>query len=190
MKKRICAVLITAAAVLALTACGSDDEKKSGTTEVKTTVTTAPASTSTDPASTSTEPASTSTDPKTPDSTSTSTEPETTEPAASGSFSADSLKVVYKGVEIKLGDKVSDLKDSLGAESAPVSEGEDCLSGAKTRFYNYAGMQLTANQDDVILKINLANFEYPGDEVATAGGLKIGDAYDRIKAEKKTYCKT
>ncbi len=87
---------------------------------------------------------------------------------------ADRAKVLYNGVTFGTGDNINDIKEALGAESAPSSSAASCLTGELILEYYYAGMTIQANDDGTIFAVEISENLSPGRTASTAGGLRCG----------------
>lgn len=171
MKKKI--VLIAALAALCLAGCGSNSSSSAADSSAA-----APAAQSqAEPA-----PAESQAESTAEPAADSAAESQAEAPAAS-SFTAADAKVKYNGFDFGVGDNINDIKGSLGAEAAPASQAPSCLSGNMINEYYFAGMTLQANNDGVIFSIELTNALYQGGDAATAGGFKLGDTVDSVKAK-------
>ncbi|SDB37912.1 hypothetical protein SAMN02910317_01863 [Ruminococcaceae bacterium FB2012] len=172
MKMKITAAAVIAAAAIALAGCGSDGSSSKADTSSAAPAAQSQADTAASKAEESTAPAPAE-----------SKAEESQAAAPASSFTADNAVVKYNGAEVKVGQNIDDIKGSLGAEAAPVSQVPSCLSGNIINEYYFPGMTIQANNSGVIFSIELTNALYAGGDGTTADGLKVGDKVDDFKAK-------
>ncbi len=188
MKKLIllCLVICT----LSATACSSSDSSsKAETSEITTTTTTAsPDSSQEDTTTTtvegaiilgdSTEASTTTTkQEEKPDETSSTTTTTQAEQDSPGGFKASELYFEYKGCKIKLGDKYSDYKASLG-EPNDIMTSPSCLHEGDDKTYIFDGVSIYTypnGAEDIIYEV-----EVTGTDAVAFGGLKTGITLDDV----------
>ena len=91
--------------------------------------------------------------------------------------------VNYKGFIFGVGENINDIKGKLGKESAPMQEAPNCLTGEKSPIYFYEGMEIETTYGGKIFSIRMGTtVMYPGSDVETAGGAKIGDGESALTA--------
>ena len=220
------AVLIAAAALVCLTACGNSDSSsgaegivtiQTSTTAAATTTTATPTPATTTTASETdakktetttkkttsekkTELTETKTEATVSETTTTTvtqatqppvqTTPSQTTPAPDPEPSGPDLSTLrgkamvnYKGFIFGVGENINDIKGKLGKESAPMQEAPNCLTGEKSPIYFYEGMEIETTYSGKIFTIRMGTqVMYPGDNVETAGGARIGDGESALSA--------
>ena len=90
--------------------------------------------------------------------------------------------LVYRGVNIGIGDNMNSLKTGLGAQSAPSEIITSCLSGEDAIIYYYPSVTIEADMDGTIYYISLMDNSYSdGQKIAeTAKGITIGSDKEDI----------
>ena len=176
MKKHFKLLTIVAVAAV-LTACGSSKEgEEKGKVSVESTKETTSKETTTKETTTK-ETTTKETTTKETTTKETTTKETTTKETTTVAVDKNSLKakirVNYNGVEFGLGDKISEVEKSLGAQPSPSEEVPSCLGGDMVNEYYFYGMTIQVC-NDVIFSIDIMDNGYYGDiEAKTVKGLGV-----------------
>lgn len=81
-------------------------------------------------------------------------------------------QVKYNSVVFGLGDKASDVIESLGAQAAPSAEVPSCFSSENVTEYYFPGMTVAACKD-VIFSIDISDNGYGTSDAQTVMGVSI-----------------
>lgn len=97
-----------------------------------------------------------------------------------------SHKLIYRGVEIGIGDNINILKSQLGDQSAPSEIITSCLSGTDALMFYYPNITIEADMEGVIYNISLMDNSYSDgkEDAVTACGITLGsdkmDIWDKV----------
>ena len=97
-----------------------------------------------------------------------------------------SHKLIYRGVEIGIGDNINVLKSQLGDQSAPSEIITSCLSGTDALMFYYPNITIEADMEGVIYNISLMENSYSDgkEDAVTARGITLGsdkmDIWDKV----------
>ena len=183
MKRTIIAAAALTA-LLALSACGSDDSSAAGTVSIAGTESTAVSQADTAESSAagdSTAAESSAAESTADESTASSEELGEPDVPADAPF-AEKTAIKYNGAVFKTGDKMADIKDKLGTEARPSEKSKPCVPDAQeVENCYYPGLSVQVNYEGTIINISLDESTYPGGDGSTAGGVKLGDTIEKAK---------
>jgi hypothetical protein len=101
-------------------------------------------------------------------------------PTAAASFSTARAGMKYKGVVYRVGSKSTKWKTRLGNYTRKVQETSGSLT-SYTYTFKKRGVRVTTLYSSKLKKEKITSILIVGKSVTTAGGLKIGQGYSKMK---------
>ena len=193
MKKTVWMLCITLLLTVLLIGCATtaspnttnDTQKQSepaGSTSDPIDSTPIPIDTTPDPVESTSDPINTTTDPVESTTVPVDTTPDPVE-STSEPVAADGMYMLVNGTRIELGMKYADVREGLGAQTAPDQELGSCDDPDFVRIVHfYPGMTVTENPDGTIWGIELSSIYAGEGDAALKGKVKLGTTLDEALA--------